>query len=239
MVIHVAIVEDEEHPAQLLQHYLDRFSEENNIVFQTVHFSSPVLLLERYRADWDIIFMDIDMPDINGMEAARRLRLLDQKVILIFVTNLAQYALQGYEVSAMDYLLKPVQYYSFALRLSKAIWKLDDLNEASLNVFAEIGSVRIKIHDIRFMEVQGHMVTYHTYDGTYYDFTSLSKREQELAGKGFSRCSNRYLVNLKYVKSIKGYTLYLHDGTELKISQPRKKAFLQDFRAHFQPESSP
>lgn len=229
MVIHVAIVEDETHPAQLLQDYLNRFSEENKIVFQITHFSSPVLLLERYRADWDIIFMDIDMPYINGMEAARRLRVLDQKVILIFVTNLAQYALQGYEVSAMDYILKPIQYYSFALKLSKAIWRLDDSGEASLNVFAEIGSVRIKVHDIRFIEVEGHMVTYHTYDGTYYDFTSLNKREQALAGKGFSRCSNRCLVNLKYVKSFKGYSLYLHDGTELKISQPRKKAFIQDF----------
>ena len=229
VTIHVAIVEDEDSSAQVLQNYLQRFSGENDIAFHVERFSSPLLLLERYRSEWDIIFMDIDMPDINGMDAARRLRLIDQKVILIFVTNLAQYALDGYEVSAMDYILKPVQYYSFALKLSKAVWRLNDQGEASLNVFAEIGVARIKVRDIQYVEVRGHMLTYHTYDGNYYDFSSLSSREQELAGKGFARCSNRYLVNLRYVKGFKGYTLYLQDGTELKISQPRKKAFLQTF----------
>lgn len=233
MTVHIAIVEDEDQPAQLLQECIQRFAAENSISFQVDRFSSPLLMLERYRSEWDIIFMDIDMPDINGMDAARRLRLLDQKVILIFVTNLAQYALEGYEVSAMDYILKPVQYYSFALKLSKAIWRLNDREETALNVFAEIGSARIKARDVRYIEVRGHMLTYYTYDGTYYDFSSLSSREQELAGKNFARCSNRCLVNLKCIKGYKGYTLHLLDGTELKISQPRKKAFVQALEAYY------
>lgn len=231
MTVYVAVVEDDPVFSKTIRDYLIRFGEENNVTFHIDAFSSPVMLLEKYQSEYDIIYMDIQMPDIDGMEAARRLRAIDQKVILIFVTNLAQYAIAGYEVSAFDYILKPVQYYSFAMKLTKALWQLDVKNEDALNVSTGVGSARIRVKDIKYIQVRGHMLTYYTHEGKYYSFGTLAECEQKLETKGFARCNNNYLVNMSYVKGIKGYTLYLLDDTALKISQPRKKGFVLTLHA--------
>jgi len=226
MTVHIAIIEDEDAPRDALLAYLKRFEGENDVTFSVDTFRSPIMLLENYKPKYDIIFMDIQMPDMNGMEAARRLRTVDQQVILIFVTNLTQYAIAGYEVSAMDYILKPVQYYSFAMKLTKAIWRLGGQSDDSINVTTDTGSARIRLKDIFYVEVRGHMLTYHTHEGNYYGFGSLASQEEKLREKGFVRCNSCYLVNLEYVQGVKGYTLTLKNGTELKISQPKKKSFL-------------
>ena len=226
MTVHIAVVEDEAVPRDTLLQYLKRFESENDVTFSVDMFRTPILLLDNYKPKYDIIFMDIQMPDMNGMEAARRLRAVDQQVILIFVTNLTQYAIAGYEVSAMDYILKPVQYYSFAMRLTKAIWRLGGQTDDSINVTTDTGSARIRVKDVFYIEVRGHMLTYHTHEGSYYSFGSLVSLEEKLRKNGFARCNSCYLVNLEYVSGVKGYTLYLKNGIELKISQPKKKSFL-------------
>ena len=108
--------------------------------------------------------MDIQMPDINGMDTARRLRGMDRNVLLIIVTSLAQYAIEGYEVAAMDYILKPVQYFSFAMKLTRAIWRLDADAGESLRVANSNGSSRIRLRDILYIEITGHTITYHTHE---------------------------------------------------------------------------
>lgn len=233
MTVHIAIVEDEKIHTETLKGYLDRYAEENGLTFRIDTFTSPVMLLEKYHSEYEIIFLDIQMPDINGMEAAKRIRAIDQKVILIFVTSLAQYAIAGYEVSAMDYILKPVQYYSFAMKLTKAIWRLGGEDEDSIKVTTDSASARIRIRDIKYVEVRGHMLSYHTHDGVYYGFGTLVGQEEKLQEKGFCRCNSCFLVNLSYVQSIKGYTVTLTDGTELKISQPKKKAFSQAVKDYY------
>ena len=228
MVVHVAIVEDEQIHQDTLKNYLQRYESENGVSFHIDVFANPILLLENYKPVYDLIFMDIQMPDINGMETARRLRTMDRNVLLIFVTSLAQYAIEGYEVAAMDYILKPVQYFSFAMRLTKAIWRIDADGGDAIKVANNSGSSRLRLKDILYIEISGHTITYHTLDGGSFSGTgTLSEVEEKLRGKQFARCNSCYLVNLQYVTHVKGYQLRMKDGTELQISQPRKKGFLQ------------
>ena len=109
MLLRIAIVEDEKKAQDTLRGYLERFGKENDITFLIDVYGTPVMLLDQYKAEYNIIFLDIQMPDINGMDAARRIRAIDSSVVLIFVTSLTQYAIEGYEVEALDYIVKPVQ----------------------------------------------------------------------------------------------------------------------------------
>ncbi len=158
---------------------------------------------------------------------------MDGSVVLIFVTSLTQYAIAGYEVEALDYIVKPVQYYSFALKLTKALRHVNADAEDAISVSTGFGTARIHLRDIRYIEVRDHLLTYYTFDGSFSEFQTISNVEKAVNGKDFARVSNACLVNLRYVKGYKGYTVFLLDDTELRISQPRKKAFvrtLEQFR---------
>ena len=111
-MLRCAIVEDSPRELEHLKECLARYSAERDIPLETTAFGDAASFLEHYRADYDIVFMDIELPGINGMEAAHRLREIDRQVILIFVTNMAQFAVKGYEVDALDYIIKPAQYLS-------------------------------------------------------------------------------------------------------------------------------
>lgn len=226
MAIRVAIVEDDQTASQTLSNYLLRYADENHTQFRISSFGDAVSLLDNYKAEYDIIFMDIRMPYLNGMDATHKLRALDQKVILIFITSLTQYAVEGYEVNASSYIIKPVKYYDFALKLSRAVAKVPQVNNAKFEIHTKTSTIRLDPQDIRYVESSGHHLTFHTFSGEYTQYGSLSKLEEKLLEFNFVRCNSCYLVNLQYVRDIKGYTVFL-DNCELKISQPRKKAFVQ------------
>ena len=124
-MIHVAIVEDDAQASALLQDYLKKYSEETGNGFQVSVFKDALSFLDGYVPEYQLIFMDIKMPGIDGMEAARRLRALDDSVQLIFVTNMAQYAIKGYEVRAMDFIIKPVEYSSFFMKMKRVMRYID------------------------------------------------------------------------------------------------------------------
>ena len=226
MPIRVAIVEDDTEAAGTLRSHLMRYGEENSMQFQIRTFEHPLLFLEPYRADYDLVYMDIQMPLMNGMDAAHALRKLDSRVALVFVTSLTQYAIEGYEVHALDYIVKPFNYYDFSLKLTRILERIPAHEGEDILVPTEVGSVRLSFDSIRYVEVQKHHLIYHTSRGEYTQYSSLSKVEPAFAAHGFARCNNCYLVNLSCVEAIKGYSVWVA-GEELKISQPRKKQFTE------------
>ena len=141
-MIRSAIVEDDDDAAALLAGYLSRYGTENGVVFSVERFSNAVPFIERYDGGYDIVFMDIEMDDLDGMSAARLLRKRDGAVALVFVTNMAQFAIKGYEVDALDFIVKPVKYYDFAFRLKKAVSRIAAKEEKYLSVSLTGGGYR-------------------------------------------------------------------------------------------------
>lgn len=223
-MLRVAIVEDETSSADLLRNYLDRYAGEHNVLFAVEVFSNAVNFLKNYKSVYDIVFMDIEMPYMSGMEAAIKLREIDQTVLL-FVTNMSQYAVKGYEVDALSFLVKPVAYFNFALKMQKAIMKLESNRDREILVRTKDGVIRLRTSKVQYVEISGHRIVYHTQEGTYEGYGTLKQVEERLAGTPFVRCNSCYLVNLQFVSKVTGWTVEVGSST-LQISHPKKKDFL-------------
>lgn len=231
MPMNVAIVEDDQRASDTLSRHLERFGKENDIHFRVQVFPNAVLFLEHYTAEYDLVYMDIQMPMMNGMDAAMRLRELDPNVALVFVTSLTQYAVQGYEVNALSYMVKPFNYYDFAIKMTRVIRRIPPHDGEDIMVPTDMGTVRLSLEQIQYIEVQGHHLIYHTMNRTYTQYSTLSKVEQQLAAYHFVRCNSCYLVNLQYVQGISGMMVQVGDDM-LKISQPRRKQFVKEVEAY-------
>lgn len=177
---------------------------------------------------YDVVFMDIELPGMSGMECAAKLREFDTMVILIFVTRLAQYAEQGYNVSALDYIVKPVTYVNFAAKLDRALTAVD-LNERKYIIVRGDEFYRIDVNEIVFVEIQAHRLNYHLITGkTVTGWGTLKKLAQELRDFGFSCCSSSYLINFRYVLSIQASKVKMTDGRVFNITRRSKDKFLSD-----------
>lgn len=223
----LAIVEDNREAAEKLSSFLERYAQEHQETFEIKVFGDALDFLNDYRMVYDVVFMDIELPGMNGMEAARRMRKLDQKVVLVFVTNMAGFAVKGYEVGAADYLVKPVHYGDFELKLKRILARYQEAEEAIL-VVRQSGYIRLLLREIRYIEVQGHKLLYHTEEGVVDGSGTLLETEEKLKDKGFLRCNKCYLVNQRHITGVNGYTLMMTGGEKLQISRPRKKTFMTE-----------
>ena len=222
----VAVVEDEQAAADRLRACLERYGAEHGVRFGVTAFPDPTAFLEPYRPEWDIVFMDIEMPNMDGLEAARRLRALDQRVVLVFVTNMAQFAAKGYEVDALDYIIKPFAYPDFERKMARAV-RLCEADSEAVVIARRGGSQRVLLRDVAYVEVRGHSLEFHTEQGVVVGSGSLRELEGQLLPKGFLRCGKPYVVNLRHITAVQGSEVTLTDGTALPIGRAFRKEFLQ------------
>ena len=235
-MLRIAIVEDEEDQMQNTRRLLVRFLEERGMEFQVDCYSDGVRFLEGCRNPYDIVLMDIEMPQLNGLETARRLRAMDETVLLIFVTRIGKFAINGYEVSALGYILKPIHAYALQMTMQKALKKalkiLAQRADQRIVLQMKEGVITFSSRELVYIEVFGHKLSYHTMSGTYEVYGNLKTEEERLAAYHFARCSNAFLVNLAFVKGIMGNSVYLQGETELRVSRGMKKSFLDAYMAY-------
>lgn len=230
-MIKIAIVEDEQGAADTLKEHIARFEEENSETCKVDCFYDGLDFLERYKHEHDVIFMDIEMPYINGMKVAQKLRRLNNEVPLVFVTNMKQFAIEGYSVSALDFILKPVSYYRLSSVLKK-VMRNKQKHGVKKTVRTNDGLVQIDLESIYYIEVMGRDIIYHTERNDVTTHGKLKDLEAEFAPYGFVRCNNCYLVNLKHVNGIYKDTVSV-GNTQIAVSQRKRKDLLSAFGTYW------
>lgn len=232
-MINIAIVEDKKNEAdkliQCLKEYEKR-QKDSKIKLEIKWYENAERFLQsvRNKVNHDIIFFDIELPIQNGMDAAFAFREIDRQTPIIFVTNMTQYAIKGYQVEALDYILKPVEYSSVVGPMNKAIDLIQNNLEEILIIQNVQGLIKISSRDLIYVEISDHKLSYHTVNETFYGYGSLTDVELKLKNHNFLRCNSSYLVNPRYIKSIEDQMVIMKNDDKLKISRPRKKQFMND-----------
>lgn len=224
-MIRIATVEDDGRDREALITHLHRYEKENSLKFSITEFQDGEDIITNYAAEYDLILMDIEMTFLNGMKTAEKIRELDTDVVIIFITNAPQYAIQGYKVNALDYMLKPISYFSFSETMNRALRKVKTREKEYIAISMKGGKMKLDVSKICYVEVQDHLLFYHTTDGSFSTKGTMRDVDGQLDPKRFFRCNRCYLVNLEYVENYQGSDISVN-GTVIQVSRSRRKPFL-------------
>jgi DNA-binding LytR/AlgR family response regulator len=228
-MISVAVVEDEEEFAQTLASYIYRYAEEKKIQITVKFFHDGAAFVDEYQGDCQIIFMDIAMPNLDGLKAAQHLREVDNVACLIFLTSMAQYAIRGYEVSALDFVLKPIKYDLFCIKMDKAVAhiKVDEI----YHVRIPNGTRKVRLSELICIESNKHYLYFRTTGETYRMRGSIRDIKDYFESKGFALLNGSLLVNLSYVDEVQGNDIILN-GERIPIARAYKAEFWNRMANH-------
>ena len=230
-MLKIAVVEDQTEVRESLCQFIRQYAGEQGLQAEVKPFADGAVIAEGYQPGYDIIFLDVEMPRLGGFGAAERIRAVDPDVVLVFVTNMAQYAIRGYEVDALDFVLKPVSYYQFSTKLERALQRIQRRRGGQIALQVGGGVQLLNTDDILYLETRDRLLHYHTAADTWSVRGSLQKAEKELAPYHFARCNQCYLVNLRHVTGVQND--FVQIGQEqLEISRRQRVAFLAAVAAY-------
>jgi DNA-binding LytR/AlgR family response regulator len=223
-MIQIAIVEDEAKEREKLREYTERFARETGEAVQIRMFSDGLGLVSPYEAVYDVILLDIQMPHMDGIAAAEKIRKKDEDVILIFITNMVQYALKGYSVNAMNFILKPVTYFAFCEEMKQVIRRLENRKDSFVVLKVDDGLIRLNRKDFYYAQMQNRKIVLYTSHDRYTMSGTLLKLEELLADDRCFRSHSGCLVNIRHIGRIRTDTILMDDGvTEVPLSRHKKK----------------
>ena len=224
-MIRIALVEDDPAYAEQLLSYLKEYEKESKERISVQTFSDGEDIVTEYRADYDIILMDVEMKFMDGMSAAEEIRKMDTEVVIIFITNMPQYAIQGYKVNALDYILKPISYFSFSESMVRALAKVKTPEKEYITIVLKGGKKKLDVARICYVEVQDHVLIYHTLDGDFETKGTMRDTDNQFDPRKYFRCNRCYLVNLEFVETYQGSDIMVN-GDTIQVSRSRRKPFL-------------
>lgn len=228
----ILIVEDSPADERVLADHLDRYAREAGEAF-SVDWHRSTAQLDEKDDPYDLIFLDIELPGQTGMEAAHDLRARGDETPIIFVTSLAQYAVEGYRVSALDFIVKPVAYGDLALRMGRAINVMRRRHVGAIPVAVRGATRLLSPDDLVFVDVDGHSLVYHLASGeTLRARGSLSGAPAQLGATPFLRISASCIVNMSHVASAADASITLDTDDVVWASRTNKRRCLQELAAY-------
>ena len=227
--MNIAVVDDNLNDRKMILDYLFQFFNESGVDYTTSTFEDGVSFLKDYSFSYDFIIFDIDMPQMSGIDTAKELRKRDSNVTIMFVTNMPQYALEGYSVEAVDYVLKPLSYPDFRLKMKKATRYIlrNSVKKVTINT-TEDGLITVDSSDIYYVESKLHYIYYHTKKGIYKMRAKLTEVEDILLPYHFARSGGSFLINLTYLEKIDGNEIVVA-GETLPLSRRMKASLMSAF----------
>ena len=227
--MNIAVVDDNLNDRKMILDYLSLFFNESGEDYTTSTFEDGVSFLKDYSFSYDFIIFDIDMPQMSGIDTAKELRKKDSNVTIMFVTNMPQYALEGYSVEAVDYVLKPLSYPDFRLKMKKATRYIlrNSVKKVTINTTEE-GLITVDSSDIYYVESKLHYIYYHTPKSIYKMRAKLTEVEDLLLPYHFARSGGSFLINLAYLEKIDGNEIVVA-GETLPLSRRMKASLMSAF----------
>lgn len=226
------IVEDNPTSSKKMKSFLEQHARANHYEIKVTVYSDAESFLENACSMYDLVFLDIQLPGKNGMETARIVRERGLSFLIIFVTNLAQFAVNGYEVDALDFIIKPVSQPQLSMKLQKALRRLAQDRSATIAVTVDRSVRFLSSQDIIYVEILNHDLLFHTVKQTCRTRGILSDMERKLKDSHLIRISSCYLINMKYVSELTAHSLIMTTGEELAVSRTRKKDVLNALTAY-------
>lgn len=230
----IAIVDDEVKEQEIIAKYIGEWAETEKELVEFARFDSSESFLFSWEdaKDYALLVLDIEMGEISGLELAKRIRLEDEKIPILFVTGYDEYMQYGYEVSALHYLIKPVN----KEKLFQVLAKLSEQEETtkSLIVNSENEVRRILMNHVLYVEADGHGSILHTTDEVIRLKESFGEIERQMLPMGEAvKCHRAYLVNLRFVSALQNANLILDNGEYLPIARSRMKQMQQEFLRYY------
>lgn len=226
-MLNIAIVEDDTSYINIIQNFLMKYASESGQRIQTRIFHDGTDIIQNYKPTFDIILMDIEMEFMDGMTAAYEIRKIDNETVIIFITNSPQYAMQGYNVNALDYILKPLTYFAFSQCIEQSLLKRRRSTPRHFITIDIQGGIRkIDESKIQYIEVQSHYSIFHTVEGAFKTKMSLKNAESMLKSTTFFKCHKWVIINLEFVDSIENNNISI-GGSIIQVSRAQKTNFLE------------
>ncbi len=223
-MIRIAICDDEKHMSDHIRSFVSDFFRKKNREISLRMFSSGEELLS-CNGQIDILFLDIQMKEMDGMETARKLRAGQFRGVLIFITVLKEMVFQSFEVQAYDYLVKPVDEKQFGKTMERLYTSMQNIGEDSLLVQKGYEGRIIREDEIVFCEVIDRKIYLNLASGEVVDYYERIENLETKLDNRFYRCHRSYLINLKHLKGYKNGTACMDNGKEIPVSRLRSKEF--------------